>query len=362
MKLLSNSIKRKLSCLFVYSLFIGQVFAQTYFIGGDASCGHILCNDAESRQYINSPAYGFSVYMGRNHCSTDYWEYYWRNPSIGMEFSYDYIANSITGNRLGALLYFRPSVYKAEHLSVDVYMALGLSYLSKIHDDNANPANIYIGSHVNALINLGVQANYFLTERFALCTSVKFSHSSNGQLVRPNLGLNFLQIDVGAEYYLSGYDHYVAPVSERGEKKNFINISFSPAISQSRFDYKHYLGACVAVAYSRTFHPCFSYGLSWDFMYNGTNITSYSSKGSMTENFSNGFAANFECRLSYFALRVALGSYVWHGEYQKLPFYERAGLFYYIGKNRDQYLGVSIKAHAANAEYIEWTYGLSLGL
>jgi hypothetical protein len=96
-------------------------------------------------------------------------------------------------------------------------------------------------------------------------------------------------------------------------------------------------------------------------MYNGTNITSSSSKGLLLENFSSGLAATFECRLADFALRVALGGYLWHGEYQKLPIYERAGLFYYLGKDNSQYVGVSIKAHAATAEYIEWTYGFSLG-
>lgn len=348
--------------LFVSFLFFVQgVECQNVFVGSNAMLGHVLCNNAEARNYINSPSYGFSFYVGNNCSGDEYWEYFWKNPSVGLGFSYDYIDNSITGNRLGALLFFRPSVYKAERMSVDVYMALGLSYLTKTHHTTFNPHNSYIGSHVNALINIGGLFNYFLSKHFALWTAVKFSHSSNGQLVRPNKGLNFVQLEMGGEYYLQGYNYNVVSVDKFVPYKNCINVSLSPALSQSKYDSQYYPGACLAVAYSRNFHPCFSYGLSCDFMYNGTNITSSSSKGLLLENFSSGLAATFECRLADFALRVALGGYLWHGEYQKLPIYERAGLFYYLGKDNSQYVGVSIKAHAATAEYIEWTYGFSLG-
>ena len=366
MKLLDGHLKvrmfRILFCVaFIFCTIVENTAAQNHFLGADVRYGHILCNDAKAKMHINSPEKGLSVYWGYNFEGGDYWHSFWKNPSFGVELSCDAIDNAIIGNRFGVLFFIRPSIYKSKSLVLDGFMGLGLSYFSRIHNPYTNPDNIYIGSHLNALINFGFQTSCFVTDHLALCAAIKFSHSSNGQLMRPNNGLNLLQFELGAEYYIRKYKYAVAEVDKDRTKANEINVSLSPAIAHSLYDRRHYFSAAVSVAYSRRFHPCFSYGLSCDFMYNGTNITSPYSEGKLSENFSQGLAATFECRWDAVALRMALGAYIWHGKYQKLPYYERVGLFYYLGKTKSQYVGVSIKAHAASAEYIEWTYGIRLG-
>ena len=352
---------RMMVCLAVCVAMVGRLEAQSRFAGADVRYGHVLCNNAESRAHINSSTYGFSVYIGNNYCGNDYWHTYWKNPSFGLELSYDYINNSVTGNKLGALFFIRPSVYKSQRLSLDVYLGLGLSYFSKIYHKTANPYNTYIGSHLNALINLGVQASYFVSEHFALTAAAKFSHSSNGQMFRPNFGLNFVQLEVGAEYYFDGYKHAVLPLAKPELKANSVNISFSPGVTQAKHTMEHYFASSLSVAYSRRFHPCFAYGVGYDFMYNGTIASTpwYTDSG-LSDCFSQGVVANFECLWGRVALRVGLGAYIINGRHQRMPFYERAGLFYYMGHSQNQYIGVSIKAHAANAEFIEWTYGIAI--
>lgn len=361
MKLLFLGVNRLILCAIVCcGLFGNQAVGQNYFAGGNVRYGHILCNNAESRNYINSPGCGFSVYVGDNFCGNDYWHSYWKYPSFGLELSYDYIDNAITGNKLGALFFIRPSVYKTKKMAIDVFLGLGLAYFSEKHS-KFNPKNIYIGSDINCLINLGSQVNYFVSENFALTAAAKFSHSSNGQMFRPNLGLNFCQFELGCEYYFDKYK-YDVPVLEKSKgKKNAVNISFSPGITQSKHTGEHYFAQSLSIAYSRWFHPCFSYGIGYDFMYNGTIASTPLYTGaSKSDCFSQGIVGNFECLWGKVALRVGLGGYVINGKHQRLPFYERVGLFYYLGKNHNQYIGVSIKAHAANAEFIEWTYGISL--
>ena len=358
MNLLSNV--RMMIGLAVCVLIVGRLEAQSRFVGTDVRCGHVLCNNAESRTYINSSTYGFSFYVGNNYFGNDYWHSYWKNPSFGLELSYDYINNSVTGNKLGALFFIRPSVYKSQSLSVDAYLGLGLSYFSKTYHKTANPHNTYIGSHFNALINLGVLASYFVSEHFAFTAAAKFSHSSNGQMFRPNFGLNFCQLEVGTEYYFDGYNHDVLPMAKPEIKADGINISFSPGITESKQTMKHYFASSISIAYSRRFHPCFAYGVGYDFMYNGTIAsTPWYTDAGLADCFSQGVVANFECLCGRVALRVGLGAYLINGRHQRMPFYERAGLFYYIGQSQSQYIGISIKAHAANAEFIEWTYGIA---
>ncbi|MBR7167571.1 MAG: acyloxyacyl hydrolase [Bacteroidales bacterium] len=361
MKLLYSPLKGCFVCLIICCALCYRAGAQNYFVGGDVRYGHVLCNSAESRADINFPTYGFSFYLGNNFTGGEYWHSYWNYPSFGLELSYDYIDNYVVGSKLGALFFIRPSFYKTEKLSLNAFLGLGLSYFSKTHDRSANPRNTYIGSHVNALINLGGQVCYFVTDRLALSAALKFSHSSNGQLCRPNLGLNFLQVEVGAEYYFQKYNYAVTKQEKTKYNPNRINLSFSPAVTESKHTGEHYFAAALSIAYSRQFHPCYSFGIGYDFMYNGTIAsTPWYTDASLSNCFSQGVVGNFECSWGNVALRVGLGAYVFNAKYQKLPYYERAGLFYYLGKNKSQYIGLSIKAHAANAEYIEWTYGISL--
>ena len=111
---------RKAFFVFALSLFVvNGVVCQNIFVGGDMRYGHILCNDDQSRAHINSSTYGFSFYIGNNFAENEYWHSYWNFPSFGLELSYDYIDNAVTGNKLGALFFIRPSFYKTERLSLN---------------------------------------------------------------------------------------------------------------------------------------------------------------------------------------------------------------------------------------------------
>jgi hypothetical protein len=58
-----------------------------------------------------------------------------------------------------------------------------------------------------------------------------------------------------------------------------------------------------------------------------------------------------------FRMAICLGFYTWRYDDYTLPFYERVALRYYL--NEHLFTNVSIKAHAAKAEFIEWGLGIS---
>lgn len=59
-----------------FLFFVQGVECQNVFVGSNAMLGHVLCNNAEARNYINSPSYGFSFYVGNNCSGDEYWEYF----------------------------------------------------------------------------------------------------------------------------------------------------------------------------------------------------------------------------------------------------------------------------------------------
>ena len=148
-----------------------------------------------------------------------------------------------------------------------------------------------IVSFVNTTENPPVER--LLVPDMALTAAAKFSHSSNGQMFRPNFGLNFCQFEVGCEYYLDGYKYDVPEAKESNVKDNAVNISFSPGITESKHTGEHYFASSLSIAYSRKFHPCFAYGIGYDFMYNGTiNATPWYTDASVEDCFSQGVVAN----------------------------------------------------------------------
>ncbi len=361
------NMNKKILCKIRYAwicfalLHAGVLCAQNSFVGGALRYGHIIPNNEKARHAINDPAYGFSITLGKELHGDDYWYSFWNYPFTGIEFSYDYIRNPFTGNKLGLSFFVQPSFYKTPKYSIDWYIGLGLSYYSKWYDPITNSNNKYIGSPLNVLINLGFVGTYNIQENINVFGGIKFSHSSNGYLKKPNLGLNFINAEIGASYYFDNrtctYPHLVK--DSFFQKENDIYLSLSPGFVQSRHNESYYFAGTFTAGYSRRFHPCFAYGGGIDIMYNGTNATRPECYSSI-ENFSQAIFASFECFWGKVSLRVGFGVYTFNGEYQFLPYYERVGVLYHIGKNNTQFTGVSIKAHAGHADYIEWTYGIKL--
>ncbi len=79
-------------------------------------------------------------------------------------------------------------------------IGFGLGYVEKIYDTSKNNKNIAIGSHFNSNVI------FFLEKEFMLNNSSFYlggglTHFSNGSFQTPNLGLNFVSLNVGYTLY-----------------------------------------------------------------------------------------------------------------------------------------------------------------
>lgn len=88
-------------------------------------------------------------------------------------------------------------------LRMDYEWNFGLSMGWNPYDSETNPANVIIGSKVNAYINLGLYLNWEVDPRFSLTGGADFTHFSNGNTDYPNAGLNAAGYKIGAIYNLS---------------------------------------------------------------------------------------------------------------------------------------------------------------
>lgn len=169
----------------------------------------------------------------------------------------------------------------------------------------------------------------------------------------------------------------------------------------------YYFANVIQIGVHRQFHPKFSYDVALDFGWTGETKRMYEKAHQMYNDgheyfhgdnpiplmeysFARGLhlapSVMFEINFNRFAFCLGGAYYLWHGIYygtdQKktwglkesaesnfentyLPpcyrtFYGRLGFKYYLGKNRNMFVGSFMKVHSAVIDYAEFTFGINL--
>ena len=294
------------------------------------------------------------------------WKYFWRTPYFGLKFGYEHITSKVVGDRFAFGAYLEVPFAATRHWEFLSFFDFGMSYLTNTYDSVTNPDNMFIGSHHNALISLGLQADWHLPN-VVLYSQLAFSHSSNGTLQLPNKGVNILRMELGAKIrfpegnHSAGTQRTVVPDAVVNDpRRNSVFLNLSPVYNSSRKTWDHHFSGSASIGYRRMgWGKVFAYGGGVDLMYD-SSLEIAQEPHSPTNDLAVSAYGLLEAYWGRFSLRGAVGYYAWRGSDFALPFYERIGVYYSFGKRVRQYVGASIKAHAAHAQFLEWTYGISL--
>lgn len=392
------TVKLKIETLILMVCICGGISAQN-----TARPSHTISIDG-GYTVPNSNQYGyieaFDIGIGYNvdwrKGGPQYWKRFWKQPTVGLRLEYLHTNNPIAGQRFGVAANLHNSFWSsprsANTTAHDIYWFTnaGLSVYTNPFERTENEQNDFIGSYINCLFNLGIGYDLILPNNSALVLNARFSHSSNGYVKKPNRGLNYLLFSVGYRMPQkiryqdtvstnSGYDigdniaRRVVTSEFSTRTQSFMShrlwLSFAPAIVQSRWyravefelKQKYYFAYTAQAGYM--FYPTatLGFGVNLDVMYNYSHIEivsiGYHVKPKLPYV---GGAISFEPRWGAFSIRLSAGYYIVKSPAIEIPVYERLGLFYHFGKSLSQFAGVTIKAHAAHADYIEWHYGVEL--
>lgn len=313
------------------------------------SGGYMMPNNMKYSQY-SSPTYGLGAAVLWRPEGNSYWQRFWNYPSFGVKAMYTRIPNAVAGNWFGL-----------EGVIVNPFggrwewnWGVGFSFYTKPHGVTGDTNNIFIGSVLNCLIDLGI--GYRLSDAATL--SLRLLHTSNGMLRRPNLGLNYLQLDLGWKFNNNvSYRNDGSYVSEEMEKEREWSVALSGGAVMSRDSSMDGYYPCydVSLYYQHYVNPVFAFGGAIDLWYNGSNreiIMSDESEYRLPL-----YLSGMGCVELFWgpiSLKVGMGLVVAASCQVTIPIYERVGAYYNFGRN---YLGVALNAHAGRIEFIEWTYG-----
>lgn len=282
----------------------------------------------------------------------EYWKQWRRYPSFGARASFEYVPDGVAGSRIGLVGIMRAPLWGR----LDYNVGVGFSAFNRSRFITHDPDNIFISSLLCCLIDIGFCYN--LGERVVL--SASFVHSSNGNMVRPNKGLNFMQLGVAARI---GKDGAYGGTTQRQASyipffyRHEVGFTLSPGGSMSRhtsqkgffFDYDVSLNYCYYLV------PLISVGATVDLWYNGSHDWQrevYHDPYPVPVYV--GMMGTVEGHWGPLSIKAGIGPQLLVSSFVTIPIYERVGIYYNWG---DNYVGVAINAHAAKAEFIEWSYG-----
>lgn len=321
----------------------------------------------------------------------EYWKRFWNHPSFGTHIEYLHTLGGIAGDRVALAFQMSNPLWESvgayPRHQLFWYSGAGVAVFTEPYERTLDTLNKFIGSYLNCIFNLGLGYRAMLDDNSELTFTLRFSHSSNGYMLKPNKGLNFILATAGYCFKPQGRGEMTAPDASvsidttiqdtrcivptsrfRKTRTPFMShrlwVSFAPTAVQSRYiaatkDY--YFAYTGQIGYGFNINPCIGFGANLDIMYNSSHserlINEFHKEPSPPYL---GAALSVEPRWGIMSVRLSVGYYLRRAETVSIPMYERLGVFFHFGDKVSQFAGVTIKAHAAHADYIEWHYGIEL--
>jgi hypothetical protein len=236
-------------------------------------------------------------------------------------------------------------------------MGSGLGYTSKVFNQETNPKNDAMSTHLNAMICLGIKSE-FIFRRNKLTIGIDMTHFSNGAIKVPNLGINLPYLSLGYARQITKreYDstklHNTVPFGRWLFGVTGIG-SVKETYPTGRKKYPVYALSTFARWFSR---PKVGLETAIDL------ISKQAILGYKTEVIKNqwdifqvGMYLGYLLPLDRLHFALGMGVYLKDKYRPEDLFYHRIGLRYYFPNG--MHSQIVLKSHWARADYVEWGIG-----
>ena len=329
----------------------GVLNAQGTRLDVTATGGYMMPNNFNMAEY-NRWGAGVEASWWQRTSGSEPWKALRRYPSFGVAASFLYIPEGPAGHRFGLAAGLRAPMWRR----IEYYLMLGLSTYTKPYCLTHDPENIFIGPWVSCLIDIGLQCN--ITRRLSM--KVSLVHTSNGNMYRPNKGLNYLQggltYAVVADGSSAGAEPGRRPDVAVGTR-NEVAVTASHGLVMSRHLMQDGYYPCydLSAAFLHYVSPVLAVGGGVDLWYNFSHtwqLPRYKDRYPLP--LYAGLQAVSEAFWGPVCLRVGVGFIPLTSSRVGMRLYERVGAYYSLGHT---YFGVGLNARAGMIEFVEWSVG-----
>lgn len=233
-------------------------------------------------------------------------------------------------------------------------IGIGIGYVQKIFDANTNNSNIVIGSHVNTKIVFRAEKEFILSESNHLNLGVGVCHFSNGAYQTPNLGINFLLLNLGYSYIKTKpleKQKKLLKINYTPDRKWLYSVILSGGIRENPSPLREkypIINLCNRINYANSAKNNFTGGI--DFTYN-PGILHRSHIALDVSPLQSGIFIGNERNFDRITFGVDMGVYLFNQNMKSL-IYHRVGIHYQLSNKIKMLL--QLKSHWAVAEAFEF--------
>ena len=343
------------------------------YIQADYFYGNVLGSNPDALIFLEGHPKGFFVSYNQRTNGREDWQEHYNYPDFGYSFGYQDYNSEILGKLYS--VYGHYNFYLTNRKSANQLIlrsGIGLAYATNPYDKETNNKNTALGTALNSSTYLKL---YFqrenLFENIGVNAGLTFIHASNSNIKSPNSGVNVWAASVGLSYDLDNSEEprvFIPSTSSREFKEpiklNFalrggvnesaiINSGVKPFYVVSAYADKR-LNRKSAIQFGADLYisPILKTYYELNLVIPHTNLRETNSYSRV------GLFLGHELFINKMSIETQFGYYV------KYPFeydsrvYETVGVKRYFG---DKWFGsVRLKAHGANAETVEFGFGVRL--
>lgn len=235
-------------------------------------------------------------------------------------------------------------------------LGTGLAWLTRRYDPQENRGQIAIGGHLNPAMQVSFVWHQKVAPNLEADFGIGLTHFSNGNFKLPNYGVNIPNIQIGLTR-VKGYHKRPVPLPEKkGRQVRELDISFNGATKEEGIaSFVRYGVWGMSLRYqkhrnsvSRVFFGA-DYFVDNSYRFRSREARSFSSVSE------SGVTVGHRLMMGKLVLFTEVGVYVLRPDRVKKAFYQRIGLNYLLGERN--YVGVYLKTHLSQSDYVQFTIG-----
>ncbi len=300
------------------------------------------------------------------------WQQRCNYPKIGVGITYTNYGNEkVFGQCVGIYPSIQVPIWHTDKLEWTFRAGNGLGYVTQKYRKGIDTINTAIGSHLNDFAIFMTDLRYHFDEHWHVQIGGNFTHISNSDYRKPNLGVNMAGVHVGVQYYPGTCNpkHIVRDLP-RVRDRWVVNVRGAVSYKEARAAGNPILPTYIgALSVGKRFHGRIKGYIGADYAFHNDVLAFMKNYGIYTGrerawSWDGTVFAGCEYMVGNLGLIAQVGVY-YHQTFLKfVPIVEKIGGHYYVyrrqkGPVKEVFISAMLTTHGIQAEYSE--YGVGFG-
>lgn len=328
-----------------------------YFFDLTGGTGRLVPHHPEIRPLAGSVSF-FNLRFGLKTLGQKEWQRVFNYPEIGVGLSHNYLTSKSLGNPTAFYSFINLPLSPSTKFKIDLGINIGLAWGFNPSSPQ-NQINLAIGSKCDAYVSLNLNTKFQIGQNLDLLLSVGGYHYSNGNMNKPNKGLNLLGAEAGVRYSFSksATELNTDPIAPIENSSSIIVFGTLGTKKEATYSPRYSAGSLSAGYYQTISHKSrLSAGI--DLFYDEGTIYYTQKENTLKNVLATGIFGGHELTFANLSIVTQIGIYVRNPNPNDPFYYERLGARYTIAKRIMP--SISLKAHEFKVDFIEWGLGFVL--